>query len=210
MNSGSHNNVFIAIGGLSGSGKSTVAHHLEQDLISSGYDTVRLSSDEVRKELWGIKMHQTLPEQAYSSEFSDKTYAEIDRRLERALSLGQSVIVDIVFASEEGRAKMQKFADDSGAAFTGIWLDAPETVLKQRVEDRKKVGGDASDAGVNIVDLQLTFNLGKIEWALIDSTQDYQKVYGDVLRLLAENEIVLQPDVNKPPKATYKHEKHSL
>lgn len=203
-------NAFIAIGGLSGSGKSTVARILEQDLQNSGYDTVRLNSDEVRKELWGVSNSELLPKEAYTREFSLKTYEEVDIRIKDALDKGQSVIVDIVFVSEAGRAKMENFAKDYGASFTAFWLDAPAQVLKDRVISRAAIGGDPSDADADIVDLQQTFNLGHIEWPLIDATRPLVDVYDDVSNLLRKHAIELQQNESEPQNRTYLHKNNKI
>jgi predicted kinase len=53
-----------------------------------------------------------------------------------------------------------------GAAFTGLWLEAPADVLRQRVADRV---GDASDATPDVVDAQLGYDLGALDFYRLDA-----------------------------------------
>lgn len=166
----------ICIGGLSGTGKSTLAKRLAGELSA-----VWLRSDEVRKELWGVSLTTKLPAEAYSSAFSEKTYVEVNRRAETALRDGRTVILDVVFAKAEGRAKAQELAQGCEASFTGLWLEAPADILRARVDART---GDMSDADSKIVNLQLTFDLGRIDWARVDAGGTPEQTYRQAARVL--------------------------
>ena len=64
----------IAIGGLSGSGKSTIAR-LTASKIGGVPGALVLQSDVVRKWLFGVDSESRLPARAYSSSASERTYA---------------------------------------------------------------------------------------------------------------------------------------
>lgn len=166
MESEQRQSVLIAVGGLSGSGKSSLIRSLRDEALSD-QDVFIASSDEIRKELWSCPIDETLPDDAYSREFSQRTYDEVDRCVNEALAGGGIVFVDAVFATEFGRGKVEEAAVQHGAKFLGLWLDAPEEVIKSRADARV---GDASDADSRIIDLQMTFNLGDIEWHRIDAS----------------------------------------
>ena len=55
----------------------------------------------------------------------------------------------------------------SGADFHGFWLEAPEELLKSRVTARK---ADASDATADVVEKQLAYRLGPIDWHRVDAS----------------------------------------
>lgn len=155
----------VAVGGLSGSGKSTLARALAPDL-GRAPGAVLLRSDTIRKEMWGVAETEKLPADAYTRSASDRVYAEMHARARLALKAGQAVIVDAVNSDATGRADLARLAEQEGAAFAGLWLDAPEHVLKQRVTARV---GDASDADASVVALQLGEDTGPIDWYRIDA-----------------------------------------
>jgi hypothetical protein len=166
----------ICIGGLSGTGKSTLSRRLAGELSA-----VWLRSDAVRKELWGVAPETKLPPEAYSSAFNEKTYKEVNARAETALRAGRTVILDVVFAKAEGRAQARELARDCGADFTGLWLEAPADILRTRVDTRT---GDVSDADSRIVDQQLTYDLGVIDWVRVDEGGTPEQTYQQARRIL--------------------------
>jgi predicted kinase len=77
------------------------------------------------------------------------------------------VIVDGVFADAAEREAMMKMAISNCVPFTGLWLEAPPTVLHERVHLRT---GDASDADAAVVDRQLEYALGDLSgWIRISA-----------------------------------------
>ncbi len=61
---------------------------------------------------------------------------------------------------------MRELARRLRVPFFGLWLDAPAAVLEARVGARR---GDVSDAGPDVVRMQLGFALGEIDWAEVDA-----------------------------------------
>jgi len=154
----------IAVGGLSGTGKSTVARALAPDLGRSP-GAVVLRSDEIRKRHAGVAPTVRLGPEAYTPEASSRVYAAMLEAARLAAAAGQVVILDAVFAKPEERAAAAQAARDAGVAFTGLWLEAPPERLKTRIASRS---GDASDATVEVLARQLTFDLGPIDWSRIE------------------------------------------
>ncbi|MFD2250243.1 hypothetical protein FHS82_001262 [Pseudochelatococcus lubricantis] len=150
----------LAIGGLSGTGKSTLAA-----LLAPGFGrpvgAVHLRSDIERKNLLGTAETQHLPPEAYTSEVTARTYARLRHLAALALSAGQSVVVDAVHAKPAERAAIGEVAAHAGVPFDGLWLEAPLPVLEARVEART---GDASDADVGVVRAQSAYDVGAIDW----------------------------------------------
>jgi uncharacterized protein len=162
----------IAIGGLSGSGKSSVAQALAPHLgVFPG--AVHVRSDVERKRLFGVGAEERLPRPAYAAEFSDIVYTMCRKRALMALEGGHSVIVDAVHAKKEERDNVAEIAARAGAAFTGIWLDAPVETMRQRIAART---GDVSDATPAVLDEQLSFDLGPQTFTAIDAGQPLDEV----------------------------------
>ncbi|OYX88556.1 MAG: hypothetical protein B7Y75_00460, partial [Azorhizobium sp. 35-67-5] len=64
------------------------------------------------------------------------------------------------------RAAIAAVARTQGAAFTGLWLEAPADLLRTRVEARRN---DASDATPEVVDRQERYEIGELAWARLDA-----------------------------------------
>jgi uncharacterized protein len=156
----------VAIGGLSGTGKSTIARALAPGLGAAPGARL-LHTDAIRKRLFGVALHERLPPEAYASEVGARVYAQQRDAAAVVLRTGHSAIVDAVFARPEERAAVTATARASGASFTGLWLAAPAEVLRARVARRK---GDMSDATVEILETQLDYALGTVDWRIVDAS----------------------------------------
>lgn len=131
----------VAIGGLPGSGKTTLARALAPEL-----GALVLRSDEIRKRQHGVDPLTRLPQTAYSEAASAAMFAELARLAAATLSAGRSVIADATFMNPAHRALIRGAAGH--APFLGLWLTAPLALLQARVAARR---GDASDADVSVV-----------------------------------------------------------
>jgi hypothetical protein len=164
--------LLVAIGGLSGSGKSSVARALAPQL-GRFPGAVQVRSDVERKRLFGVDPDRRLPERAYAPEISDIVYAAAHKRAELTLACGQSVILDAVQARPEEREAVAKLAEAAGADFVGLWLDAPGEVLRGRVQARE---GDVSDATPDVVEAQLAYEIGRQSFATVDAGRPLDEV----------------------------------
>ena len=155
-----------AIGGLSGTGKTSLARALAP-AVGRAPGALHLRSDVERKRLFHLSELQRLPEEAYRPEVSAATYQRLRELSARALAAGQSVIVDAAHRKPEERAG----ADDAaraGADFTGLWLEAPTGIRMARVSQRRN---DASDAGPEIAAAQTQEVVGPMAWLRLDASQ---------------------------------------
>ena len=150
---------FIAIGGLSGTGKSSVARLLAPKLAPAP-GAVVLRSDVLRKQLAGVGETERLPASAYTATTAQQVYGELLRRAALVAKAGHSVIVDATFTDPVQRRAVEKAAP-RGVPFTGLWLAAARRVLLDRVVARR---GDASDADRDTVAAQAQLKLGDIAW----------------------------------------------
>jgi len=155
----------VAVGGLSGTGKSTLARRLALD-IAPGVGAVHLRSDALRKRLFGAAPEDRLPDTAYSGAASRTVYTRLDRAVRRALIAGYPAIADATFTDGYTRAAMARAATAPGARFDGLWLEAAPATLRARVAGRP---ADASDADLAVLERQLSDSPGRIDWHRISA-----------------------------------------
>lgn len=159
----------IAIAGLSGTGKSTLAARLAPDL-GPAPGAVHLRSDLERKSLFGVGETDRLGPEAYTVEAAAAVYRLLIDKARHAAAAGQSVIVDAVFARADERHSLGDLAAELGIPLRGLWLTAPSETLMERVAGRRN---DASDATVDVVRIQLDYRIGALgpAWTVIDAGQ---------------------------------------
>lgn len=171
----------IAVGGPSGSGKSTVARGIAPSL-GEAPGAVVLRSDEIRKTLCGVEPLDRLGPEGYTPEVSQRVYATLMAQADTVVRGGYTAIADAVFGRAADRHAIQRVAVAAGVPFTGLWLEAPESVLRSRVEER---GPDASDAGVDEIRRQLATPLEALRWHRLDASGSRQHVCDQVGKLVA-------------------------
>ncbi len=154
----------VAIGGYSGTGKSTLARALSPEL-GGPCGALHFRSDEIRKRLAGVPLDQRLPAGAYGPEMSARVYATLMELAGLAATGGMSVVVDAVFARASERDEIGAIARAAGVRFDGLWLEATPDVLRARVAGRR---GDVSDADVAVLERQLGYETGAIGWRRLD------------------------------------------
>ncbi|ACB95839.1 AAA family ATPase [Beijerinckia indica] len=150
----------VSIGGLSGTGKSTLAAALAPAIGPAPGARV-LSSDRIRKGLFGVRAETRLPPEAYAPEVSARVYARITTLAETILHLGQGVVADAVFDRMDDRAEIERVAAKGNVPFLGFWL---ETSLERQIERVEARRNDASDADATIVLAQRDRDTGAIQW----------------------------------------------
>lgn len=169
----------VAIGGRSGTGKSSLAAALAPS-IGPLPGAVVVRSDVVRKRLFGRQPTERLPAEAYRPEVSDRVFEEVANVARRLLYAGHAVIADGVYGRPDQRAGIEAAAAAAAVPFTGIWLTAPEAVMERRVESRT---GDASDADARVVRLQRAIDNRAIGWERIRADRAPDAVAADALAL---------------------------
>lgn len=158
--------LLVAVGGLPGTGKTTLARAVAPSL-GGAVGAIHWRSDVIRKQMARVDELTRLPPATYTRETSDRVYAEMLRRARETLSAGHPVILDATFTAPEEREAVEALAKDAGVAFAGFWLEAPEQELRRRLAERT---GDASDATPAVLDRMRDYRLGEIAWRRIDAT----------------------------------------
>lgn len=172
----------IAIGGLPGTGKSTLARAIAPSLGGAPGALV-LRSDEIRKRQHGEEPEQRLPQSAYAEAKSVAVFNELTSMTEQAAIGGHVVIADATFMNLAHRSMIEAAAGRAGVPFLGIWLSAPHDMLEQRVAAR---ANDASDATVDVLRAAAGNDPGPCNWHAID-TSDAEAARQAVLTLAKAN-----------------------
>jgi aminoglycoside phosphotransferase family enzyme/predicted kinase len=162
--------VLAAVGGLSGSGKSTFAR-LAAPGLGASPGAVVLRSDEIRKRLWGAGPLDRLPGEAYAPQVGARVYEQMFGEAEACLAAGRAVILDAVFLKAAEREAAEAVARQAGVRFAGRWLEAPADLLRERIAGRT---GDASDADETILAKQLGLDTGPLGWPRVDARADFE------------------------------------
>jgi predicted kinase len=157
--------VLIAVGGLSGTGKSTIVAGFAHR-VGAAPGALHMRSDVERKRLFGVAEIERLDPEHYQPDVTDQVYTVLLDKARLALAAGHGAVIDAVFAKPEERAAVEALALELGIQFEGLWLEAPSETMMQRVGARR---GDASDADRAVVARQLSYNTGEIHWHRVNT-----------------------------------------
>jgi hypothetical protein len=135
----------VLVGGLPGTGKSTVA-----GLIGDELGHVVLRSDQIRRELAGLDpLDPALSAHRpglYAPDHTRAVYAELLARAELLLGLGESVTVDASWCSGADRAAAAELADRTHSRLTSLRCQAPAEIAATRM--RRRGGATEADAAI--------------------------------------------------------------
>lgn len=171
----------VAVGGYSGSGKSSLAADVAA-VVGAAPGAVVLRSDVVRKRMMGVAPEAVLAKDSYSREVTRRVYAHLHALARRALAAGATVILDAVHGDAAERDAAAALAAKAGVPFCGLWLEASPTVLRSRIAARH---GDASDATLSVLESQLQRGTGDIVWAHLDAGGPLATMAAAALSVLA-------------------------
>lgn len=172
----------IAIGGLSGSGKSTIARQVAPS-VGAFPGAIHLRSDLERKAHFKVPPHEKLPAEAYQPAVSDAVYQIMRSKALLSLAAGHTVIMDAVHARPQERDLAADIAREAGCAFHGFWLDADTATRVERVDHREP---DASDADTQVALSQENLRTGEINWHRLDAEHAPEVLVASVLERLQQ------------------------
>lgn len=160
----------VAVGGLVGTGKSTLAEALALEI---GFPVV--SSDRVRKHLSGVAAEDRAPAAAYTAGVTARTYDEIFRRAAAVLDAGRGVILDATFSERAHRDAARAFAERRALPFLFVETTCPPQVVEKRVRERAS-GPSESDADLAVLAemrrrFQAVDELHELQKLVVDTTQ---------------------------------------
>ena len=145
--------------GLSGCGKSTVA--MQHLLADPNGNTLRLRSDVERKRLFKLAEHESSAALKdggiYHQDANRQTYQRLADLAAQLLAAGWSVIVDAAFLRRAERDSFRALAAQAGVDFCILAPQATAEQLAARIEARRALGQDASEATLVVLAQQMTF-----------------------------------------------------
>ena len=133
----------IAMTGLSGTGKSTVAASLAR---ATGAEL--LASDVVRKHVAGVSGPSPADwgEGLYDEAWTERTYDALFSRAAEALRAGRTVILDASFLDGDRREQAAAVAAHAGVPFLLVGTICDPAIAEARIKARAARGASASDA----------------------------------------------------------------
>jgi predicted kinase len=163
---GSSPPLVVAIGGLPGVGKTTLARALAPGLgVAPG--AVVLRADDIRKRLAGLAPEVPLdPGAAADPALVAQVQATFAAQVQAAAAGGHAVVADATFLDPADRAAIRAAAAAAGVPFVGIWLDAPLPALGARLGARPF---DASDSSRETLRAANLVSPGALDWRLVDA-----------------------------------------
>ena len=184
--------ILIVMHGLSGSGKTWLSSRLVSTMSA-----LRIRSDIERKRMFGLDESSDsgspVARGIYSDNANETVYKQILDLGATLLHAGHNVILDAAFLKSSERGSAREIAAECGARFVIVHADAPEAVIRDRIQKRAASSScaDASEAGLSVLAHQIE-NLEPL-------TKDEQRtaVYWDtggtagipdLVRLLAERQ----------------------
>jgi uncharacterized protein len=183
----------VLVGGLPGTGKSTLAAGLGVPL-----DAAVLRSDVVRKELAGLAPTVPAPagfrEGLYTEQATAATYGELLHRTEHALRMGSSVVVDASWSNERWRNAARSLADVTSSDLVELCCATTPEVAAHRLRRRTAVGGDPSDADEVVAAEMATVADPWPRATVIDTTRAPDDVLQSVVLALIPTEVFRGPD----------------
>jgi hypothetical protein len=169
--------------GLSGSGKSRLARELARRLPA-----VRISSDEVRKQLAAVRPNEQLDAAHYSDQARDAVYEALNREAAEWLGRGEDVILDATFLDASRRFRAARWARQCGARIQVIECRAKHDTVQQRLAARDGSAEEASDAGWEVYRSQrerygsaLRPDPG-VPWTVADTERPAEELAGEIVR----------------------------
>lgn len=170
----------VAIGGFSGTGKSTLGAALAPT-FGAAPGALHLRSDLERKSLFGVGETGRLPGEAYTPEAGEAVYSRLLSRAGTALKAGHSVIVDAVFADGGQRKAVETVARQAGAGFQALWLTVTPETAASRIRMRR---GDASDATPEVAMAQMKRGAGDVSWRQLATDDGAEATFRRALALI--------------------------
>lgn len=163
--------LLMAVGGLSGTGKTTLARAVAPGLGGPCGAQI-LRTDVIRK-------HGPSQADPYAPQARTDVYARMAEHARAALDADAAVIADATFQDEAQRDAIEQVAE--GARFVGVWLKGSMEVRLSRVAGRH---GDASDAGPAVAASQTEpTDLGPA-WRVFDADQPTEALAEAVLAVV--------------------------
>jgi len=142
--------LLLVVGGLMGTGKSTLARALADALLLQTFQT-----DGVRRELFGQSESPTaFDAERYAPQNRQRVYDELARLADQVLGRGVSVVLDGTYMSAAHRSEVQQLGRKNGVQPLFCFCQCPDEVARGRIESRLRMGRDPSEARPELLEGQ--------------------------------------------------------
>jgi aminoglycoside phosphotransferase family enzyme/predicted kinase len=161
--------LLLLVGGLSGTGKSTLARAIGEHL---GMEVLR--TDAIRREVFGQHTNQGIDAGIYQQGMRARVYDELLHQAEAILRSGRSVILDATFELSDSMTAAQLLAQRCAAKLLTIQCTCPPEIAHERIRQRTTAGNDPSQATVDVYEQQRQSALpwpAGIRKCVVDSVQ---------------------------------------
>jgi len=123
----------IAVGGMVGTGKSTLADALGRELA-----VPVISSDRTRKAMVGLAPTARGGAELYTADALERNYREVLRRAQVVLESGRGVVLDATFQAHRWRRAAADLARATGASFAHVETRcADDAIVRDRLSKRR-------------------------------------------------------------------------
>ena len=170
---------FVAVSGLPGAGKSYFCSTLAERLPFT-----ILESDALRKVLFST------PD--YSARESQRLFQAVHFLIEKLLEKGVSLILDATNLSEQNREYLYNIAERSGVRLVLVRVEAPDKVVRQRLESRQENSESNSDADW-VIYQRMKSSVEKIrrKHYVVDTSRDITPVLDKIVREMKHLELTV-------------------
>ena len=170
---------FVAVSGLPGAGKSYFCSKLAERL-----PFVILESDALRKVLFST------PD--YNARESQRLFRAVHALIEKLLERGVSLILDATNLSEQNREYLYSIAERSGVKFILVRVEAPDEVVRRRLESRQENPDSKSDADWVIYQrMKSTVEKIRRKHYVVDTSRDITPVLDKIVKELRHLELIV-------------------
>ncbi len=142
--------MLLLVGGLMGTGKSTVARQLASSLA-----TDILSTDEIRRLKFGVSSTPAAyGEGHYATSLREKVYDQLLQHAAAYLDNGQSVVLDGTFLTNQLRTRAFELARQHGAAASLLECYCSKETALERIASRSSARKNSSEARPELFEKQ--------------------------------------------------------
>ena len=142
--------LLIVLGGLMGTGKSTLASALAEVIFST-----TISSDHIRHSLFGVSDSPAAFSQGhYRPELRLQVYGEMFNRAEKYLDNGRSVVLDGTFLTNDLRQRAMEMGRKHGATPVFVECECSREKARSRIYERSAAGRALSEARPGLLNHQ--------------------------------------------------------
>lgn len=131
--------MLIALGGYSGTGKTTLGHALQRAIACP---SILICPDMIRMDILGLSKGSSITNHHITPEVTQQVVEVMSDITMKNLAASVTVIIPSAFLAHDMRHRFAQIAQGHHLPFLGFWLSAPDDVLIERIETRQMTSSD--------------------------------------------------------------------